>query len=440
MPRDAMSKDTPTTARARRKDHRAAPPRRQRGGLITALDVGTTKIACFIAREEEDGALRVLGVGHHRSRGMRNGQVANMDEVELSVRAAVDAAEQMANERISTVVVNVSGGQPHSTRVEVEMSIAGHEVRGNDVRRIQAYGRGLHTSADRELVHCIPVSYAIDGTEGVLDPRGMFGQSLGVSIHLVSAAAGPLRNLSTVVERCHLDIEDKVVSPYASGLACLVEDEKQMGVTVIDLGGGTTSIAVFHEGHVVHTEMIPVGGLHVTNDIAKGLTTPVANAERLKTIHGSCSVSPADTREILRVPLVGEDDEATANEVPRSMLVQIIRPRIEETFELVRGRLEASGFDKVGGRLVVLTGGGSQLQGVRELAEVILDRQVRPGRPQRIRGLADSTSGPAFATCAGMLRYAVQHQVETPDTDPTADEAVATGALGRFARWWKDNF
>ncbi|WP_413206183.1 cell division protein FtsA [Rhodospirillum sp. A1_3_36] len=448
MPRDAMSNETPspqshapqTRTVSRRKEARSTPARRQRGGLITALDVGTTKIACFIAREEEDGHLRVLGVGHHRSKGMRNGQVANMDEVELSIRAAVDSAEQMANERISDVVVNISGGHPHSTRVEVEMSIAGHEVRGADVRRIQAFGREQHTDPDRELVHCIPVSYAIDGADGVLDPRGMFGQTLGVNIHLISAALGPLRNLTTVVERCHLDIEDRVVTAYASGLACLVEDEKDMGVTVIDMGGGTTSIAVFHEGHVVHTGLIPVGGLHVTNDIAKGLTTPHANAERLKTMHGSCLPSPAEHRELLKVIQVGEEDEATAKEVPRSMLTQIIQPRLEETFELARAHLEASGFLEVGGRLVVLTGGASQLQGVRELAETILDRQVRHGFPRRIRGLADSTSGPAFAACAGMLRYAVQHHVETPDTDPAADNSAVSSAFGRLARWWKENF
>ncbi|WP_242390508.1 cell division protein FtsA [Pararhodospirillum photometricum] len=434
-----MSRD-PTPPRPRRKEHRAPPPRRQRDGLIAALDVGTTKIACLIAREEEDGHLRVLGIGHHRSRGMRGGQVANMDELELAVRAAVDAAEQMAGERIGAVVINISGGQPHSTRVEVEMSIAGHEVRASDVRRIQAFGREQHTAVDRELVHCIPISYAIDGADGVLDPRGMYGQTLGVSIHLVSAAMGPLRNLATVIERCHLDIEDRVVSPYASGLACLGEDEKTMGVTVIDMGGGITSIAVFNEGHVIHTATLPVGGQHVTNDIMQGLTTPLVAAERLKTVHGSCLASPSDNRELLRVPQVGEDDEANVHEVPRSMLIQIIRPRLEETFELARAHLDASGLRKIGGRLVVLTGGASQLQGVRDLAEAVLDRPVRQGRPQRIRGLADSVSGPAFSTCAGLLRYAVRHQVETPESDPALEETAVSGALGRFARWWKENF
>ncbi len=426
------------SGRARRRDRNGAP--RRRNGPIAALDVGTTKIACFIAREEDDGHLRVLGVGHHRSRGIRNGQVANMAEVEHSIRTAVDAAEQMANERLSGVIVNVSGGQPQSARVEVAMSIAGHEVRDADVRRIHAYGRQQFTAADRDLVHCIPVSYAIDGADGVLDPRGMFGQTLGVNIHLVSAQAGPLRNLSTVVERCHLDIDERVISSYASGLACLVDDEKEMGVTVIDMGGGTTTFAVFHEGHVVHTETIPIGGQHVTNDIAKGLTTPVANAERLKIIHGSALASPADNREILRVPMVGEDDEAAASEVPRSMLVQIIQPRIEETFELVRARLAASGYAQIGGRLAVLTGGASQLDGIRDVAETILDCQVRAGRPQRLRGLADSTSGPAFSTCAGMLRYALQHHVITPDTDPEEESGARRGLFGRVAGWLKENF
>lgn len=410
-----------------------------RNSVIAALDVGTTKVCCFIATTDENGQLQISGVGHHRATGLRNGQVVNMDEAEASVRAAVDAAEQMANERVDHVFVNVTCGSPRSSQVDVELAISGHEIRDIDVRRIMESAGSQFDTADRDLIHCIPTGYSIDGANGIIDPRGMHGEKLGVNIHLVTAALGQSRNLSTVVERCHLDIQDKVVSAYASGLACLVEDEKELGVTVIDMGGGTTSVAVFQEGHIEFTETIPIGGNHVTSDIAKGLSTPVAKAERLKTVHGSVVQTPSDTRELLKVPLVGEDDEESANEVPKSMLVQIIQPRLEETFELVRGALDASGYSQIAGRRVVITGGASQLEGVRDLAELVLDKQVRLGRPKMIRGLPESVSGPAFATTAGLLRYAVNEHVRLPDM--AAIETVGRSrGIGRIGEWLKENF
>ncbi|MGE4061885.1 MAG: cell division protein FtsA [Rhodospirillaceae bacterium] len=405
---------------------------------FAALDIGTTKVACFIAQMGE-GELHITGSGHHRSRGMRTGQVTNLDEAEASVRAAVDAAEQMANSRIDKVFVNVSCGAPQSTRVDVELAVAGHQIRDTDVRRVLEHGSAQYDPIERELIHCIPTGYSIDGGNGIIDPRGMFGGKLGVNIHLVTAAVGPSRNLTSVIERCDLDMEDRVVSPYASGLACLVDDEKDLGVTVIDMGGGTTSIAVFIESQVVYVETIPVGGMHVTADIAKGLSTPVARAERLKTVYGSVMQAPGDNRELLKVPLVGEEDEESANEIPKSLLVQIVQARIEETLELVRSHLEASGFAKTAGRRVVLTGGASQLEGVRDLAELILDKQVRLGRPRLIRGLPDSMSGPAFSTAVGLLRYGLREHVARPDT-AAMDAAKNKGSFGRIGQWLRENF
>ena len=410
-----------------------------RSGLIAALDVGTTKVCCFIARAQEDGGLRVLGVGHQVSRGIRNGAVVDMDFAETSIRAAVDTAEQLASERIREVVVNLSGGQPASRNVTVQMAINGRSVTDNDIRRLLEHGRQQSLTADGDLIHSIPVGYTIDGNEGIRDSRGMFGEILGVTIHTVSAASGPVRNLTTVVNRGHLDIEAKVMSAYASGLACLVEDEKDLGVTCIDMGGGTTNIAVFINGHLVHTDVVPVGGGHVTNDIARGLSTPVASAERMKTLYGSATTSSSDDREILKVPLVGEEDDDSANQIPRSMLVQIIQPRLEETFELVRNRLEESGFDKMAGRRVVLTGGASQMQGVRDLAGLILDKQVRMGRPVGLHGLAEATGGPAFSTCAGLLRYALVNHPE-PSAKKVPAEASEDGGMGRIATWFRRNF
>ncbi len=414
------------------------PPKgKLRTGLIAALDVGTTKVCCFIAKADESTGLRVVGIGHHRSQGLRNGAVVDMDEAEGSIRAAVDAAEQMAGERIEKVVVNMSGGKPRSSKVEVEVSVDGHQIDDSDVRRILDYARRQEVNGEREMIHCIPVGYAIDGSNGIRDPRGMFGGRLGVTIHLVASQAGAARNMKLVIERCHLDVESMVVSPYASGLACLVEDEKDLGVTCIDMGGGTTTVAIFEGGQVVHVACMPVGGQHVTSDIAKGLSTPVATAERLKTLYGSAIASPSDAREMLKVPLVGEEDEGAANQIPRSMLVQIIRPRIEETFELVRSHIESNSLGRAAGRLVVLTGGAAQLQSVREAASLVLDKQVRLGRPQGIKGLAEATGGPAFSTCAGLLRFAAQMHVDTPVKAPPAK---GTGTLGRLGDWLRHNF
>ncbi|MFN3076363.1 MAG: cell division protein FtsA [Alphaproteobacteria bacterium] len=360
-----------------------------------------------------------------------------MDEAEASVRAAVEAAEQMAGERIDQVVVNISGGKALSHILEVEVAVDGHQIDGADVRRILDYARRQQNTGERELLHCIPIGYAIDGSNGIRDPRGMFGGKLGVRIHVVDALAGAIRNLRLVVERCHLEVEAVVVSPYAAGLACLVEDEKELGVTCIDMGGGTTSLAVFEHGQIIHVATMPIGGQHVTGDIAKGLSTPVVNAERLKTLYGSVIPSPTDSREILKVPLVGEDDDSAASQVPRSMLVQIIQPRIEETFELVRSHLESHGLTKAAGRLVVLTGGASQLQSVREAASQILDKQVRLGRPQGIKGLAEATGGPSFATCAGLLRYAAHLHADAPAKAPVEKRASRFGRLGE---WLRHNF
>ena len=407
---------------------------------IAALDVGSSKVCCFIAQRQDDGGARITGIGHQIARGIRGGAVVDMEELEHSIRAAVDAAEEMANLRIKSVLVNVSGGQPASANVKVEVALNGHAINEADLRRMLEHGRAHHDSPDRELLHAIPVDYTIDGNEGIRDPRGMYGERLGVAIHVIGALTGPVRNLNTVINRCHLDVDQRVVSPFAAGLACLVEDEKELGVTCIDLGGGTTSFAVFMSGQLVHTDLLPIGGQHVTSDIARGLSTPVTQAERLKTLYGSALPSPSDDREMLKVPLVGEDDNGSGNQIPRSLLNQIIQPRIEETLELVRSRLEESGFDKAVGRRVVLTGGGSQMQGVRDLASGILDKQVRLGRPMGFQGLPEAVGGPAFSVCAGLIRFATTHRVATRGRKGSTEEGDDESRWGQIGRWLKSNF
>ncbi|MGF1629660.1 MAG: cell division protein FtsA [Kiloniellaceae bacterium] len=415
-----------------------------KGGVAAALDIGSSKICCFIARADGGVTPRVIGIGQQASRGVKGGAIVDLDLAETSVLNAVHAAEQMAGETIDRVVVNLSGGYPASSSVGVEVSLNGHEVGETDLRRALSYGhqtqlQRLDEDHGRQMIHSIPTGYSIDGNRGIRDPRGMFGDQLGVHMHIITASAGAVRNVSTCIQRCHLDPAAFVVSPYASGLASLVEDELELGATVIDMGGGTTTIAVFYEHNVIFTDVIPVGGQHVTSDIARGLSTPLVHAERMKTLYGHVISAPTDERELIDVPQVGEEESSESQQIPRSLLVGIIQPRVEETLELVRSRLELSGFDKVAGRRVVLTGGACQLPGTRELASTVLDKQVRIGRPTHVSGLAEATAGPAYATCAGLLNYAVTAEVAMPG-EAAPEQREPGGLVGRLGHWLREHF
>jgi cell division protein FtsA len=274
-----------------------------------------------------------------------------------------------------------------------------------DIRRVVNEGRARAGVEGREVIHALPLTFTVDQTDGVADPRGLFCEELTARLHVVDAVSTALRSLGACIARCDLDIGELVSAPMAAGLATLVADERELGATVVDMGGGTTGMAVFAEGQLLHTAQLPIGGVHVTNDLARLLSTNVAHAERLKTLYGNVHSCPDDEREMLPVPLVGEDEHQIAK-VPRSMVVNIIRPRLEETFEMVKERLDGSGLTRAAGTRVVLTGGACQLAGARELAGRILGKQVRLGRPNALRGLPDSASGPAFATAAGLLAWA----------------------------------
>jgi cell division protein FtsA len=441
----AARKPAAKTARTpsdRTTGRRSQPPRpvktvhRPRGGVIAALDIGTTKICCFIARAQGERP-QVIGIGHQVSRGVRNGVIVDLDAASRSVAAAVHAAEEMAGETIQQVVANLSGGFGASRIIRTEIGVAGREIGEAELQRVLEQGYQLREPGDRQIIHSVPVGFAIDDSRGIRDPRGMFGERLGVNMNVVAARAAGVRNHSAAIGRSHLEVEALVVSPYAAGLACLVEDEIGLGVTVIDMGGGTTTIGVFFDGNLIFADSVPVGGCHVTNDIARGLSTPIAHAERMKTLFGTTISASTDEREMIAVPQVGEEEDGHVNHVPKSLLVGIIAPRIEETFELVRDRLEASGFDKMAGRRVVLTGGAAQLNGVREFAGLILDKQVRLGRPLRVAGLAEATAGPAFSTAAGLLHFALSERAEPPRFRRAS--GAATGLMGRLGHWLKEN-
>ncbi|NNM57979.1 cell division protein FtsA [Acidocella sp.] len=376
-----------------------------RSGPFGVLDIGSSKIACLIGRAESDGRLRALGFGWQKSRGIKSGGIVDLEEAEKAIRAAVGAAEEAADMRLKSVYVNLSCGQPESRLFNVQWPVDGRAVTADDIKRVVREARARAAAEGRATIHALPLSFSTDGTDGVLDPRGLFCDTLSAQLHVVDAGNTALRTLSACLSRCELDIAALVSAPLAAGLASLVGDERELGATVIDMGGGTTSMAVFSEGQVVHTAQIPLGGIHVTNDIARGFSTSVVHAERLKALFGNCQGSPDDERELLPVPQVGEDEHQIAK-MPRSMLISVIRPRIEEIFELVKDRLETGGYGDAGGTRVVLTGGASQLGGVRELSAQILERNVRLGRPGGVIGLPDSASAPNFATLVGLLAFA----------------------------------
>ena len=414
------------------------------GSLIAALDIGTTKIVCLIARvQDSDGKLEIIGVGHQAAKGMKAGTVIDIDAAETSIRQAVHTAENMAAEIVKMfplrhVLISLAGTHCQSHTQKVDVQISGYEVTNNDIRRALARAQEQLSHKEESLIHTIPVDFRLDGQDGIREPRGMYGQTLGVDIHVVSGAQGAIRNLTTCVERSHLDIRGVCASPYAAGLAALVEDEMELGCTVIDMGGGVTSVAMFENDALTHISAVPVGGQHVTNDIARGLTTPVSEAERLKTLYGSAISSTSDENEMIDVPTLGETDAHQPNHVPRSYLVNIIQPRLEEIFELIRHKLDEEGVDSSAARRVVLTGGASQIPGMRDLAQKVLNKQVRLGRPVRQDGVPESLSGPAFAAAAGLLIYSSEHNDEIPDE---IFRQVEPGTLWERVRTWlRDNW
>jgi cell division protein FtsA len=399
------------------------------------LDIGSTKIVCIIARVESDGFPRALGYGWQRAHGVKGGNLVDLQAAERAIRAAVAHAEEMAEIKLSGIICNLSCGQPESRIQHVQWVIGGRAVTEADLRAMVAEGRRRTAEEGREAVHALPLGFTLDATPGVSDPRGMICESLGMRLHIVDAASASLRNLGTGLARCDLEVEEPVSAPYAAALSTLAEDERELGATVIDMGGGTTSLAVVHEGVLLHTAQVPVGGWQVTNDLARGLSTPLDQAERLKTMHGSMIGTIEDEREMLSLSQLGEDGEILSR-VPRAQMLAIIRPRVEETLELIRDRLAEANLRPETGSRVVLTGGASQLVGVRETAARILGRQVRLGRPQPVRGLPDAFLAPGFATTLGLVAWGAGEGRPTLEFDYASQGSRSV--FTRFVNWLRD--
>src|SRR5476651_786939 len=373
-----------------------------RTGLVSALDVGSSKVACVIGRAEQ-GSLKILGSALRESAGLKSGTVTSLDLAEEAVRDCVAAAENHADARIQNVLISVNCGQPVSVTGRAVMALDGALVSDGHLRALLSDGRSKCRLEGHEIIQSAPTTYVVDEARGVRDPSGMFCQRIGVAMHAVAVKPSPLANLKLAVERCHLNVVGSLFAPYASGLATLSEYEKEIGATVIDMGGGCTSIAVFVEGHLVHADVVPMGGFAVTSDIARMLAAPLAAAERTKTLYGAAMGDMDGGADVVSVAQMGEEGEDSALRLPRSMLTRIIQARLEEIFGEVQTRLRASGFDVAAGRRAVLTGGACQLAGTRELAARILNKQVRIGRPQAFSGLAAASAGPDYATAIGLL-------------------------------------
>ena len=408
-----------------------------RTGLVSALDVGSSKIVCVIGQAEA-GSLKILGSSLRESSGLKAGTITSLDQAEDSIRDCVAAAENMADARLQNVLISVNCGQPVSVTGRAVMALDGALVSDAHLRALLNDGRTRCKLDGHEIIQSAPTTYVVDEARGVKNPSGMFCQRIGVAMHAVAVKPSPLQNLKLAVERCHLNVIGTQFAAYASGLSTLTEDEKQIGATVIDMGGGVTSIAVFLEGHLVHADVVPMGGFAVTNDIARMLAAPLGAAERTKTLYGAAMGDMDGGADVVAVAQMGEEGDDSALRVPRSMLTRIIQARLEEIFGEVQTRLRASGWDVAAGRRLVLTGGACQLAGTRELAARILNKQVRIGRPAVFAGLAAANSGPDYATAIGLLMAGATMPPELLNPQIALNPAKPKGEswLGALTRRW----
>ena len=423
----------------------------RRSVVVAALDVGSSKVVCLIGRLRPHGpqqvltrrshSVEVIGFGHTLARGTKAGSVVNLVQAEDAIRRAVDAAERMASVEIESVVLSISSGRPTSELFAAEIELVGSAVTENDIARVLSAGSRHSLRDGRAVLHSLPVGYSIDGVNGVRDPRGMLGSRFGVDMHVATTDVAAARNLMLAVERCHLDVEAMAASPYVAGLAVLADDEADLGAAVVDMGAGTTTIAAFQAGRLVHIDGFALGGHHVTMDLARGLNARIADAERIKTLYGTVLSGASDERDMITVPPLEEHEREQAQLVSRATLVSIIKPRVEEILEMVRDRLAACPIASDRRGHVVLTGGASQLNGLPELAARLIGRPVRLGRPLGIGGAPDAAKGPAFAVAAGLLVYPQAAHLEHFEARRKRQLMTGTGGyFARVGRWLRESF
>jgi cell division protein FtsA len=424
--------------------------RSKRQRIVTALDVGTSKIGCLIAKTwsapdwlevaAEGVKFEVLGFGHHRAEGLKGGMVTHLDRAEHCIRSAVDVAERMSGVIVEDVHVAVTCGRLKSESFSASVALPSGAVREDDILRIIGGARQYAARDKRLVLHALPTGYRLDDHNGIRDPLGMCGERLGIDIHAVTADEVAIRNLSLCVERAHLGVSGLVAAPYASALGVITPDEAKLGVACIDFGAGTTTLSVFSDGNFIHTDAIALGGAGITTEIARTLGAPLEHAERLKTLHGSAFATPSDEREIITFPSVGEGRRGLMNQITKAQLAVIIRPRVEEILDLMRRRLATCAHASEAAQTIVLTGGGSQLTGLSELASNMFGRPVRLGRPHAINGLPDGGTGPDFSSAVGLLKQWARGDDKLSGRAEQRLLGTGTGYFARVSEWIRDNF
>ncbi|MEM9736103.1 MAG: cell division protein FtsA, partial [Pseudomonadota bacterium] len=426
-----------------------------RRGRLAVLDIGSSKITCLILKldpvrltEAADrdrlgtslfGAIEVVGARTVQSRGVRRGEIVDMDEAARAIRLALLTAEKMAAHKVDRVdhaIVSFSGGQPQSFTTMGEVETETGQVTERDISAALGIAEAPPVGRGRQILHAQPVEISVDYQAGITDPRGMTGRKLSVALHVMTVDARPLANLMECVRQCDLDLAGVVAAPYASGLAALIEDEQRTCAVCIDMGGGSTSFALFLRGQLLCADQVRFGGDHVTSDIAAGLMMRQATAERIKTLKGGVIATGADDREMIDAPRIGEEDQPDRTQISRGTLIGVIRPRVDEILREVRGRMVSHGVQSMPGCAVVLTGAAAQMPGVDELVMKYLGRRPRVGRPLRIAGLPQALSGPDYAAAVGLAMYALKPHDELWDFDAPRPMSARTRAT-EMLRWFR---
>jgi cell division protein FtsA len=403
--------------------------------MLVGLDIGTSKIVTIVAEVLEDGQLNIVGMGQTPSRGLKRGMVVNIESTVQAIQRALEEAELMADCKIHEVFTGIAGSHIKSVNSHGMVAIKDREVTQMDIDRVIETARAVSIPPDHQVLHILTQEYSIDGQEGVREPLGMSGVRLEAKVHIVTGAVSAAQNVTKCVRRCGLEVSDLVLQPMASAIAVLSEDEKELGVCLIDIGGGTTDIAVYANGAIRHTAVIPIAGDQITNDIAMALRTPTKEAEDIKIQQGVALVNLADPAQMIEVPGVGERGP---RQMSRATLAEVVEPRVEELFQLVQQELRRSGFEEMLSSGMVLTGGASLMPGMVELAEEVFHMPVRIGVPKYVGGLSEVVKTPRFSTGVGLLLYG-KDQIQTGGGSRT-DSAGVGHLLSRMKAWFAGNF
>lgn len=404
--------------------------------MIVGLDIGTSKVVAIVGKRKLDGTIEVVGIGSHTSRGLKRGVVVNIETTVQSIQRAVEEAELMAGCRIHSVYAGIAGSHIKSLNSHGIVAIRDREVTQADIDRVIDAAQAVAIPADQKILHILPQEFVIDNQEGIKEPLGMSGVRLEAKVHLVTCAVNAAQNIEKCVRRCGLEVDDIILEQLASSYAVLTDDEKELGVCVVDVGGGTTDIAVFTGGAIRHTSVIPIAGDQVTNDIAMALRTPTQNAEEIKIKYACALTQLAGADETIKVPSVG--DRPPRN-LSRQALAEVVEPRYDELFTLIQAEIRRSGFEDLIAAGIVLTGGTAKMEGVVELAEEIFHTPVRIGSPQQVKGLMDIVRNPIYSTGVGLLHYGLKQQ-RGPHGRHGGRGRSPTGLWRRTKQWIQNNF